>query len=158
MSDESSLSAWHKKQDIPDPERRIGTTPDGKPIFIDLRELLTSPEEHQERWDATLDKRQKAVVEKMASDVLQNAAIFIEDTFLAVSNRSGKERYMDGNAQAAFSSANEQGFTAVQDGLKTIIKVRGKIIRDMTASVDLRFREHVIRKVNELVRNLSEAA
>ena len=152
MADESSLTRWHKKQEIPEPERQIGTTPDGKPIFVDLREILTSPDEHLERWDTTLHQRKAAMIDRMANDVLESACKFIELTYLNVIGKAGEKLYREGRSKAAFELAQQNGLEAIQDGLQTIIKVKGKIVRSMTANIDLQWREYVAHRVNQLVR------
>lgn len=155
MSDRpQKLSKFHKKIDIPNPERQIGTTRDGKPVWLDIRELIATPEEKAERQQKTVENRITATVDTAAKLVLKNAALFIEQTFWNIADDTGKRLYADGNAKGAFDYAVQNGVETIQDGLKTIIKVRGKIIREMTAKVAEPWRDRIAQRVNELVKKL----
>lgn len=145
---------FHAKMDIRNPERVIGGTPDGKPIWIDVRELIPTPEESEERWANTLEGRKKTMIDKLARLVLHNAALFIEQTFFNIADKRGRDLYSDNNSRGAFEYALENGIETIQDGLTTVVKVRGKIIRDMTAGITEPLREAVANRVNELVKQL----
>jgi hypothetical protein len=145
------MSEWHKKLDVRNPERRVGTTADGQPIWMDLRELIASPAENEERMSTTYDFRVKAEIDKAARIVLRNAAIFIEQTFNNITPKS----VMDSSNPGSFLEyAHKQGFAAVQDGLKTVCKVGGKVIREMDANVPPKWAESIARKVNEFVKEI----
>lgn len=148
------MSKWHEKIDVRNPERKIGETKDGKPIWLDLRELIASPDEREETKSKTLENRRLATIDTAAKLVLHNASLFIEETFLAIADDTGKRLYADGNAKGAFDYAVQNGVETIQDGLKTIIKVRGKIIREMTAKVAEPWRDRIAARVNELVKKL----
>lgn len=145
---------WREKLPVPEPERQIGETADGKPIFVDLRELIASPSEEDQRWSTTLDNRRAALVEKCAQLVLKNAALFIEHTFWRTANRTGQRLYESGNAQAAFAWASANGYEAIQDGLKTVVKHNGKVIRDMHANISQSLAPLVSKRVMELVKQI----
>lgn len=148
------MSKWHEKIDVRNPERKIGETKDGEPIWLDLRELIASPDEREETKSKTLENRRLATIDTAAKLVLHNASLFIEETFLVIADDTGKRLYADGNAKGAFDYAVQNGVETIQDGLKTIIKVRGKIIREMTAKVAEPWRDRIARRVNELVKKL----
>lgn len=145
------MSKWHEKQDVKDPLQKIGETPDGQPVWMDKRELLTSPEENEERIAKTLDSRQKAEIDKAARVILSNASRFIEATALDITPR----RVVNAaNPKAMLDYAQATGLVAIQDGLKTIVKSGGKIVREMTAKVPPALADAIAKRVNELVKGL----
>jgi len=147
------MSKWHEKLDVTDPEKQIGTTPDGQPIWMDMRELLTSPDEKQELAHNTTAMQQNNAVNQMANDVLDNGRKLLEDTLLRTVQPGELERCLEGTPKDALKFISNLGFECIQDGLTTVIKRKGKILRTMTARVPLRFRQAVDRRVRAIVRN-----
>jgi hypothetical protein len=147
------MSKWHEKLDVTDPEKQIGTTPDGKPIWIDMRELLTSPDEKQELAHNTTAMQQNNAVNQMANDVLDNGRKLLEQTLLRTLKTTEIEFCFNAEPNEALNRISNLGFECIQDGLTTVIKRKGKILRTMTARVPLRFRQAVDRRVRSIVRN-----
>jgi hypothetical protein len=153
MSDKASK--FHQKiKTHGDPEKQIGTTADGKPVFIDVRELIASPDEEAERWTKTLDSRKASLVDAMANMVLENAARFIEQTYWNIVPETGKKLYATGDPRDAFEYAQSCGIEAMQDGLTTVVKHKGEVLRLMTADVSPVLRDQVSQRVTELVKKM----
>lgn len=149
------MSKWHERIKVHgDPHKQIGITPDGQPVFTDVRELISSPDEDAERWSKTIDNRRAALIEQVAKLVLRNAGLFIDRTFFEIASQSGRELLLKGDGQAAFQYAVENGIQTIQDGLKTVIKHRGKVIREMDANISASLAPHVAKRVNEIVKSL----
>lgn len=146
---------FHKKiKTHGDPEKQIGTTPDGKPIWMDMREMIASPDEDAERWAKTLESRKAAAIDQIAKLVLYNASLFIEETFFNIASNSGKQLLAAGDGQGAFQYAVENGISVIQDGTRTVIKHRGTVIREIVAKIPLNLQEPVAARVNAIVKTL----
>lgn len=139
---------------IPKDPVQIGTTPDGQPIHLDLKELIPTPDENLERWAKTQAQRRLNLINGVAYLVLKNATLFIEQTFWNTASQTGQRVYESGNAFAAFTWASQNGYEAIQDGLRTVVKKNGKIISSMDAKLSESLRDDVARRVNELVKKL----
>jgi hypothetical protein len=139
---------------VPNDPVQIGTTADGQPIHLDLRELIPTPDEHAERWAKTLDGRRAKLINDVALLVLKNAALFIEQTFWNTANQTGKRLYESGNAEAAFAWANSNGYEAIQDGLRTVVKHNGKVIRDMHANISESLAPAVAEQVSKIIKKV----
>lgn len=150
-SGEIEMSKWHKKQEMRDPEMRIGTTPEGQPIFMDLRELIASPSENEERMQLTVEQRIRNKIEKAALMVIENAGRFVEQTFLNITPNSVCNA---DDPRELTDYAKRTGFQAIQDGLKTVCKSGGKVIREMNAKVPKGFEEQIANRVDALVREI----
>jgi hypothetical protein len=132
----------------------IGQTKEGEPIWLDMKDLIPTPDEELERWDKTLDARQQALINRAAHMVLDNSCRFLEITILETIRPSVMQQILQAPADQAGRVLLGVGYTVVQDGLKTIVKFKGKVLREMTANISLRYRGHVAKRVNQIVRNV----
>lgn len=139
---------------IPKDPVKIGVTPDGQDVHLDLKELIPTPDENAERWSNTLELRRKKLINDTAMLVLKNAALFCEQTFWNTANQTGKRLYESGNAKAAHAWAVANGYEAIQDGLKTIVKHQGRIIRDMHANIPVGLADEVAKRVDQITKTL----
>lgn len=119
---------------------------------MEPKDLIPTPDEERERVHNTLAARESNLVHKMASLVLENAGKFIEETFLKTAGHAGVGLYYN-NQDRAFTWALKAGYESIQDGLKTIVKVKGRVIREMTADIEPRYAGVVARKVMEMIKN-----
>lgn len=131
----------------------IGKTVDGQPVWMEPKDLIPTPDEELERVANTMACREDNFINKMAQAVLENAGRFIQETFLKTASRQGTEAFLK-NQEDAFAWAVKAGYEAIQDGLKTVVKVRGRVVREMTATVAPCYRDSVAREVMRLVKQL----
>jgi hypothetical protein len=124
----------------------LGKTITGEPIWMDPKDLIPTQEEQDERWDKTLNSRQQAMIDNAAELVLGNSCVFVEQTLVSV-----EPRFASVPGPEIIHFAAQSGFEVIQDGLKTTVKRRGRILREMTANIPPRWRDHVAKKVNELI-------
>lgn len=136
----------------------IGHTKEGEPIWLDMKDLIPTPDEDLERWDKTLDSQHQAMIDNAANVVLLNACLFLEDTVIATANSSLRERFLKTPPDKVEHLLLANGYTVIQDGLKTIVKLKGRILREMTAQCDLRWRDHVSERVNAFIRQRAKQA
>lgn len=131
----------------------LGKMPDGSPIWMEPKDLIPTPEEELERVSNTLSSREANLVHKMAQSVLENAGRFVEQTFLKTASTSGVNAYFN-DQRKGFEWAVRAGYESLQDGLTTVVKLKGRVIRTMTAEIDHRLSGAVSKKVMEMVRKL----
>lgn len=131
----------------------LGKMPDGSPIWADPKDFIPTPDEELERVSNTISCRESQLVHNLAQAVLENAGRFVEQTFLKTAGRSGVDAWCNSPTQA-FEWAVKAGYTSMQDGLTTVVKLKGRVIRTMTATLDQRLSESVAKKVMEMVRKL----
>ena len=98
----------------------------------------------------------RASIEKMVEEVENNAAAFINNTFLGIAPENVVDSFYnlmvdEGDKGDLFAQwVNDSGWSFFQDGLTTVVKMKGKVVGEMTAKVDQRFAEEV--KFNILAR------
>ncbi len=139
---------------VPKDPVQIGKTKDGEPIWIEPKDLIPTKDEEQELSANTLSGRKESLVQDLASQVIDKASRFVEQTFLKTASETGLRIWQTGDSVGAVKWAQNAGYEAIQDGLTTIVKLRGKVIRDMYAEIDPRYRESVAMRVNALVKKL----
>lgn len=145
------MAKWHDKLDVTDPERVIGQTPDGKPVWVDMRELLTSPDERLAMLDGQAATKQQAVVQRMASDVVDRGMLLMAQTLDDVLSPSAKAQLNRCTDKKAVDFISRMGFSCIQDGLTTVIKRHGTVLRTQHADVAPAWRDRVARQVRVLV-------
>ena len=138
---------------LPKDPQQIGTTAEGQPIWFNPQDLIPTPDEDAERWEKTLDSRQLAILDKAAEVVLSRAAQFLEHTFLKTAPQSYIVEFMNGaTPEQSIDAIEHAGYRIQQDGLKTVVTVKGKVLREMTAQCQPRWRDALARRVDRLVR------
>lgn len=137
---------------VPKDPVQIGKTRNGEPVWLDPKDLIPTPDEELERWDKTLDSRQRGMIDKAAKLVLMEAIAFLEQTVLATASKSFVEHYQSGTEKQVRDTLSHSGYEVIQDGLTTVVKLKGKILREMTADVTPRWRDFVARRVNQMVK------
>ncbi len=142
------------KINVPKDPVQIGATADGQPIWFEPKDLIPTPDEDLERWDKTLDARQRNMIDQAARLVLDNSCRFLEVTILETAKPSVRLRILQAPKEKMDIVILGAGYAVVQDGLKTVVKFKGKVLREMTANISLRYREHVAKRVNQIVRNV----
>ncbi len=134
------------KISIPSEPFQIGQTSTGAPIWTDPKDMIMTPDEKLEQRHNMNASKFDGNVEKIANVVLENAQRFISETILNTASSDGVRLFMD--ADPDFESWMEKaGYNVIQDGLTTVVKVKDRIIRSMTADVDMRFRSAVADRV-----------
>ena len=126
---------------LPKDNFQIGVTPEGEPVWVDPKEFLINDDEKLEIRHNIAATKHDAEVHKLALVALANAEQFFKQTVVNTSDVRGRSLYMktsDGTIesdQALFEYIQSSGYECVQDGLDTIVKLKGKVIRHMTAKV-----------------------
>lgn len=149
----SDREKFHDRMDVRDPERVIGTSADGKPIFLDLRELIASPSDHEERRHKTAESRKDSKIDQLARLALSNAELLVFRVFWKSTDDEGKKLFYDRDVRGLWELMTKGGMEVVQDGLTTVVKGRGKVLETMTFKVEESIREQVARRINEIVRS-----
>lgn len=136
---------------VPKDRFQIGNTPDGQPVWVEPKELLPSEDEKLELKQNLLNSRERGAIQKLTHSVLENAARFVEATFLAIAP-TVVVRAHEANEMghvASWASANQ--YEVIQDGFRTVIKVRGKVVREFVARVSEACADLVEREVRRIV-------
>lgn len=129
---------------------QIGQTSTGEPIWVDPKDLINTPDENLELKDNLSESQFDGNVEKISAVVVENAHRFISETVLNTADQVGIQLFMDTSPE--FEQWMEKaGYNVKQDGLTTVIRLKDRVIRSMTAAVDIRFREAVATRVMERV-------
>lgn len=130
----------------------VGHDTEGKPIWLDPKDLVPSGDEIEELKANRFSAQEEKVLTQMVEAVFQQAAQFAEDTFLAIAPKPVCEAYLDSKLESVAAWHNENGFNVIQDGIETIIKYRGKVIRSMRARIDKRYESEIARRVRKTVK------
>lgn len=129
---------------------QIGQTSTGEPIWVDPKDLINTPDENLELKDNLGKSQFDGNVEKISAVVVENAHRFISETVLNTADQVGIQLFMDTSPE--FEQWMEKaGYNVKQDGLTTVIRLKDRVIRSMTAAVDIRFRKAVAARVMERV-------
>ena len=129
---------------------QIGQTSTGEPIWVDPKDLINTPDENLELKDNLGKSQFDGNVEKISAVVVENAHRFISETVLNTDDQVGIQLFMDTSPE--FEQWMEKaGYNVKQDGLTTVIRLKDRVIRSMTAAVDIRFRKAVAARVMERV-------
>lgn len=129
---------------------QIGQTADGQPIWVDPKDLINTPDENLELKDNLNKSQFDGNVEKITAVVIENAHRFISETVLNTADSVGVKLFMD--MSPGFDEwMNKAGYNVRQDGLTTVVRLKDRVIRSMTADVDMRFRDAVAARVMERV-------
>lgn len=126
---------------------QIGQTSTGEPIWHDPKDMILTPDEKLEQRDNMNKSRMDAAVDKIAEVVIENAHRFISDTVLNTADNRGVELFVDMDSERFSEWMQKAGYNVVQDGLTTVIRLKDRVIRSMTANVDVRFQEAVAARV-----------
>lgn len=136
---------------LPKDRFQIGNTPDGQPVWVEPKELLPTEDEKLELKQNLLNSRERGAIEKLTHSVIENAARFVQATFLAIAP-PGIVRAHENNEMGRVAAwAKENQYEVIQDGLRTVVKVRGKVIREFVARVSPACADLVEREVKRIV-------
>ncbi len=153
------MSKWHEKLDVTDPELVIGRTPTGEPIWLDMRELLTSPDEQQELEHNTVTMQRGEAAHKMAQDVVEQGCKLMQQTIRNMLDCDAFVLMAAMSHNELIEHISRLGFTCIQDGLTTVVKRHGTVLRTMTAKVPPMWAAAVEQHVRAIVRgNAAKAA
>lgn len=142
---------------LPKDPYQIGVTPKGEMVWVDPHDFIPTPEEKLEQKDNMLKSNFDGNVEKISIAVMRNAEAFVAATILQTAGPDGFKAFEDGESATA-EWTRRAGFSVIQDGLKTIMRVKDRVIRELNADVDIRFREAVIKRINQKVKEDAQAA
>lgn len=143
---------------LPSEPYQIGTTADGKPIWTDPKDLIPTPDEKLEQRHNMDASRFDGNVDKIVAVILVNAQRFVAETVIQTADENGLRLLHNTDQKGAVEWFVKAGYSAIQDGLTTVVKVKGKVIRSMTASVDARFRDAVAKRIIQGFQSDSFAA
>ena len=132
---------------------QIGKTPEGEPIWIEPKDLLNTPEEDAELQHNTNKSAEAALIDKAAMIVLDKAALFAEETVCKTANKTFMGQVISVPSPSALGLILGAGYEVIQEGLKTVVKYKGKVMRTMIAEVTPMYREMVAKRVDEIVRS-----
>jgi hypothetical protein len=140
---------------IPKERFQIGTTPDGQPVWVEPKELLPSEDEKLQLKENLMNSRERGAIQKMVALVFENAARFVQDTFYHVAPKEVIAAHEDGKMDVVAEWVSGTRYEVIQDGIATVIKSRGKVIREMKAKISGNAVELVERKIRQMmaVRN-----
>jgi hypothetical protein len=127
-----------------DDERRIqvGTTLGGEAIHAAVGDILLNTEEQRELSNKLALRPHLVVVRQLAEAVLHNAGCFVTQCFAQLAPADVvDDSYHGGDIFTNWM--DKSGFEVLQDGITTIIKVKGKVVNELTAKVDERFKKDV---------------
>lgn len=132
---------------------QIGKTPEGEPIWIEPKDLLNTPDEDAELQHNTNKSAEAAMIDKAAVIVLDKATMFIEETIAKTGSKTFMGQVIAVPSPCALGLILGAGYEIIQDGLKTVVKYKGKVMRTMTAEVTPMYRDAVAKRVDEIVRS-----
>lgn len=130
----------------------IGKMPDGSPIWVNPSDFIPTPDEELERIHNTKISRESTLVEKLAKTVLYNAGLFIEQTFLQTASQAGIDVYSGTSPEESIEWVLKAGYDTLQDGLTTVVKFKGSVVREMTATIDEEYSERVAQRVMSKIK------
>lgn len=115
----------------PDDQIQLATNPDGSPVWAERKDLDTTikPSEIDELKDNLKEQKLNANVEKIAQSVVAGIQNLMFETFRKIAPRHLK------SGVDADIWMHQNGFRFVQDGLKTTVLVKNKVIREAEAKV-----------------------
>lgn len=124
----------------------LGQTPDGSPIWTDPKELILTPDDVQELNHNKRREGQTGVAQQLAAKVLENAEAFVRQTIANMFGACPRD-----SAEAWREWLDGKGVEVIQDGLTTVVKVKGSEVRKMRARIDRRFAEETEKFVRREV-------
>jgi hypothetical protein len=133
---------------LPKDPYQIGQTKDGQPIWVDPKDFIQTPDEKLEQKDKMVSARFQTAVLKLAQEVIENSGRFLMATLENIVPESVFE-----SGKSLTGWIDENGFEVIQDGLTTIIKCKGKVIRTMNANIEHQYAEAVSKRVMQLIKN-----
>ena len=136
---------------LPKDPVQIGKTPDGKPVWVDPKDMMPTEDEKLQLKENLLNAHEKAAIHKLTQVVLANAARFVQDTFYHIAPRDVVATHEDGEMGKVAEWARSVGYEVIQDGLLTVVKVKGKVIRTLAANVGKDCADLVERRVRKMV-------
>lgn len=135
---------------LPKDPVQIGKTSDGQPIWVDPKDMIPTDDERIQMKENVLNSHEQGAILKMAQTVFLNAARFVQDTFYHIAPREVITAHEDGEMAKVAEWARSVRYEVIQDGLTTVIKVRGKVIRSMAAAVSPACADLVERKIRQI--------
>jgi len=136
---------------LPKDPVQIGKTIDGQPIWVDPKDMVPTEDEKLQIRENLLSSHEHAAVDKLAAQVVLNAARFVQETFYRIAPREVVAAHEDGQMGKVSEWVRSAQYEVIQDGLRTVIKVRGKIIRSLVATVQKNCRAMVDRRVRKVI-------
>lgn len=136
---------------LPKDRFQIGSTPDGNPVWVDPKELLPSEDEKLELKQNLLNSKERNAINKLTEQVMMNAGRFVQATFYAVAPKDVLRAHERGEMALVADWVQVNEYQVIQDGLKTIIKVKGKVIREMKATVSQNCADMVESRVRQIM-------
>lgn len=116
-----------------------------------------SPEDKAHLSQKLRYRKRESVIKEIVDAVQRNAAVFLEATFRQIAPAKVIESLDTGKPDGLFLDwMKSSGFAVRQDGLKTVILIKGQVINEMTAHVDLRFEGDVDRKLKSISNNCGD--
>jgi hypothetical protein len=136
---------------LPKERFQIGKTPDGKPVWVEPKDLLPTEDEKCELKQNLLNSRERGAIQKLANAVFMNAARFAQDTFYHIAPNEIIAAHESNEMGKVAAWASTVRYEVIQDGLVTVIKVKGKQIRQLHAAVSPSCADLVKRRVREMI-------
>lgn len=136
---------------LPKDRFQIGSTPDGKPVWVEPKELLPSEDEKLELKQNLLNSKERNAINKMADQVLMNAGRFVQATFYAIAPKDVLRAHEREEMALVADWVQVNEYRVIQDGLKTVIKLKDKIIREMKATVSQNCADLVEIRVRQIM-------
>jgi len=136
---------------LPKERFQIGKTPDGQPVWVEPKELVPTEDEKCELKQNLLNSRERGAIQKLAQAVLLNAARFVQDTFYHIAPNEVIALHESNEMRGVAAWASSVRYEVIQDGLVTVIKVKGKQIRHLHASVSPSCADLVEKRVREMI-------
>lgn len=134
---------------LPKDRLKVGETPDGKVVWIEPTDLTPTEDEKCELKQNLMNSRECAAIIKMAHLVIQNAARFVQDTFYRVAPKEVIQYHEAGEMDKVAEWVSGVRYEVIQDGLETVIKIKGKVIRAMKANISGNAASLVERKIRQ---------
>lgn len=140
-------------------------TPNG-PVWAEAGAHKLTGDEKSELSAKLKAKAREAEVLKAAQQVQTMAAAFVESTLLSVAPQQVLQSYLsgmsgsEGDGGTLFADwLDKSGFGFRQEGLRSVITYRGKVINEVTATVDPRLALDVIAalRTDAMVARIEEA-
>jgi hypothetical protein len=129
---------------------QIGKTPDGKPIWVDPKDMMPTEDDKLQTKENLLNSREHAAIHKMTQAVFVNAGRFVQDTFYHIAPREVIEAHEDSKMGKVAEWVASVHYEVIQDGLTTVVKVGGKVVRSMVANIGNNCADLVDRNVRKI--------
>ena len=145
-----------------DREVLLPGTINGKQLWKKAGSDKRTPEEADQFSQNLVNHQWRAQIQKMVTKIMTNAQLFAQQATMKLAPAHVVEAVHTMNdpkadwlhvsrAKTTFASwIDETGYAVVQDGLKTLVMVKGKVVAELVAEVGVAFENDVVAEIKRV--------